>query len=305
MALQYRLSSALQGCDVPPSALVQDVKRLNTACVLGTGATVCSWQFWQRRVAGRQRGASDKLLAAHHAQPAGAARELGGGRQRQQRRQQRQAQWGLHPGRQHPPCQGTALKQAWQGTSRHRHLPDTHAGSHTQQQHRAQRIELRMASDELPQWLQLQSLLGSAAASSSASYSSGSRPRTPTAAEEYARCLQPRRCFLVWLLAAMCSRRERSLIVGWCIAVADWFCWFWQLGGEWRLRCIGPALPAVRCPAGASAWQLPPAPLTAGDPDSAGSRTPTPYTEEACSRLSGVCPFVLVSIPEPHLRHTL
>jgi hypothetical protein len=32
----------------------------------------------------------------------------------------------------------------------------------------------------------LQSLLGSAAASSSASYSSGSRPRTPTAAEEYA-----------------------------------------------------------------------------------------------------------------------
>lgn len=51
-------------------------------------------------------------------------------------------------------------------------------------------------------WLQLQSLLGSAAASSSASYSSGSRPRTPTAAEEYARCRQSLWCSPEQLLAA-------------------------------------------------------------------------------------------------------
>jgi hypothetical protein len=57
-----------------------------------------------------------------------------------------------------------------------------------------------------------------------------------------------------------------------------------QLGGERRLRCLAAALPAVRCPARASAWQLPPAPLTAGDCNSASRDHHSPHSKP-CSLL--------------------
>jgi hypothetical protein len=71
-----------------------------------------------------------------------------------------------------------------------------------------------MASDGCTQWLQLQSLLGSGAASSANSYSSGSRPRTPTAAEEYARCLRPHRRPALQPLTAMQAGQRSALPPG-------------------------------------------------------------------------------------------
>ena len=72
----------------------------------------------------------------------------------------------------------------------------------------------------------------------------------------------------------------RAHNVTWCIADADCSSLLMQLGGEWRLRCVSTAVPAVRCPARACTRQLPSTPLTAGKYDTASTETATPHNRK-------------------------
>ena len=76
-----------------------------------------------------------------------------------------------------------------------------------------------------------------------------------------------------------------------CIADADRSSFLMQLGGEWRLRCVSTAFPAVRCPARACTWQLPATPLTAGEHDTASKETATPYNR----KLTAFPPMLLLT----------